>query len=73
MQRFWIDLARLLCGAFEVLFDDFRSDGDNVLSLPVLDQSQRLQCANNVFSFDRSHGADVFDREIAAMFLQYLE
>lgn len=73
MQRFGIDFARLLRGAFEVLFNDFRSDGDNVLALPVLDQTQRLQCADNVLGFDGGHGADVFDREIAAVFLQNLE
>ncbi len=73
MQCFRIYLARLLRSAFEVLFNDFRRDRNNMLSLPVLDQAQGLQGADNVFSFDGGHGTDVLDRQIAAMFLQNLE
>lgn len=73
MQGFGVDLARLFGRTLEVLFNDFRRDRYDVLSLPVLDQTEGLQCADNVLGLDGGHGTDVLDGEIAAVFLQYLE
>lgn len=39
-------------GGFQVLFEDFGSDADDVLPLPIFDQIQRLQGGDDVFGLD---------------------
>ena len=54
----------LLLVVLQVVFDDFRSDTDDVLAFPVLDEVQGLQSGDDIVRLDGSHGADVFDGEI---------
>ena len=49
---------------FLMLFDDTRSDRDDVLALPIFDEIELLQSVDDVFCFDGSHLGDFFDRQI---------
>ncbi len=62
-----------LGGDLEVLLDDLGRDRDDVLALPVLDQIERLQRADDVLRLDGGHLAHVLDRNVAPVLPQYLQ
>lgn len=77
--------ARFFGKILHMLINYFRGHRDNVLPFPVstvrkvkqsrrvLDQPQRLKCANNIFSLDRSHCGDILDGQVPAMLLQNVQ
>jgi len=67
MDILWLNLESILGTVFEMFFNDLGSNRDDVLSLPILDQIERLQGADNILCFDGSHITDIFDGKIATM------
>jgi len=63
----WFNFGFLFCCVFEMFFDDFGSDADDVLSLPVFDEIEGLEGGDDIFCFDGSHLANIFDRQISSV------
>ncbi len=68
MDVLWFYFNSILRCILQMLFNDFRGNGDNMLALPILDQVQRLQGTDDIFRLDGRHIADIFDGEITSMF-----
>jgi len=57
----------------QVLLDDARRDGDDVVALPVFNQRQGVQRVHYVLLLYRRELRDVFDGQIPAVLLQQLQ
>ena len=51
----------LVLGGLKVLLDQLRGHADHVLTLPVLDQVQRLQGRDYIVLGDAGHHGEIFD------------
>mmetsp|Transcript_21165 Transcript_21165/g.32937 ORF Transcript_21165/g.32937 Transcript_21165/m.32937 type:complete len:104 (+) Transcript_21165:127-438(+) len=67
MDSVRVDPDLALGHSLRVLLDDFRSNRDDVLSLPIFDEVKLLECADDIFHFDRGHFAHIFDTDVAFM------
>ena len=66
-------VVALLLIVLEMVFDHLGRDTDDMLSLPVLDQIERLQRRDDIVRLDGRHVADVLDGKIALVLSQNLQ
>ncbi len=72
MQILGLNVASLLGHVLFVIFEHLWSQGNDVLTLVVLDQMQGLKRRDNVLCFDRSHFRQVTNRQRSALGLENL-
>ena len=73
MQILCINVSRLLGHALHVLFQNFGGERDNVLSLVVLDEIERLQRSDDVVRLYRRHLAEITNGQRPTLLTKDLE